>query len=159
MTEYKDMSFEEFEAQWIGMLKKFSSWEFGMPREDLEQELRLVMWKAQQNWQPTKGASMSTYLWNAMWNKTNKLRCGLNFTQSRVPPSAYLPIDDVLNVSSPERFSHEIDLLKGVGEDGARLAREIMLGYERPRDWRERGLTTEQIQTGKQQLAQALGVK
>ena len=156
MTDYKGMSFEEFEGQWIGMMKRFSGWQFGMPQEDLEQELRVVMWQVKENWSPTKGATMSTYLWNAMWNKTNKLRCQLNFTKSRVPPTAYSPLDDFLSLSTPAGLSDELDLLKGVGEDGARLANEILLGYDKPKLWKTRGLTAEQIENGRAQLARAL---
>jgi hypothetical protein len=151
------MSYEEFEEQWMGMLKKFSNWQFGMPQEDLEQELRVVMWQAKENWSPTKGASMSTYLWNAMWNKTNKLRCSLNFTKSRVPPGNYVSIEDHLSLTRPDAMSDELDLLKGVGEEGALLAREIMLGYDKPQQWKQRGLTKDQIKSGRAQIAFALG--
>lgn len=158
MTDYKTMAFEEFELQWKGMLNRFAGWEFGMPREDLEQELRIVMWQCQQRWEPTKGASMSTYLWNALWNKTNKLRCGLNFTRSRVPTTAYAPLDDYMNLSSSTPFFSELDLLKGVGQEGAKLASLIMLGYDKPVQWKKRGLSTTEIERGKQELARALEV-
>jgi hypothetical protein len=70
----------------------------------------------------------------------------------------YVPLDDYMTLASSYGYSTELDLLKGVGQEGAKLAREIMLGYDKPQQWRKRGLSTTEIERGKQELARTLEV-
>jgi len=94
--------FEQLEERWRPLLSKFASWNIGMPREDLYQELLLVLWKAQQGYSPDKKASFQTYLYTALFNKVGTLNHRLNDTKSRIPTSSLIPLCDGFH-SSEER--------------------------------------------------------
>ena len=89
--------FERLEELWRPLLSKFAGWNIGLPREDLYQELLLVLWRAQTGYSPDKGASFQTYLYTALLNKVGTLNHRLNGTKSRVPTSFLVPLCDGLH--------------------------------------------------------------
>ena len=94
IVNVNQVPFGQLEEQWRPLLSKFASWNIGMPREDLYQELLLVLWKAQRGYSSDKKASFQTYLYTALFNKVGTLNYRLNGTKSRVPSSALIPLCD-----------------------------------------------------------------
>lgn len=101
-----EMLYGELENQWRGMLHKFAGWNIGMEHEDLYQEMSIVLFEAQQRYDPLKGAAFSTYLFRALLNKIRKLRVFVNDVKKRIPPHALVSFDLVTGSQIGEK-SHD----------------------------------------------------
>ena len=79
--------YEELEKTWTPLLAMFSRMRVGgfMEREDLLQELRIVLYKCQQNYNPALGVSFKTFLFQACHNAIATLRAFHGRTV-RIPP-------------------------------------------------------------------------
>lgn len=63
-------SFEQLAVKWGPLLNRFARWSIpGVEREDLRQELLLVLWQAHRRYDPARGASFKTYLFRALLNR------------------------------------------------------------------------------------------
>ncbi len=160
MSSIKATPFKELEEQWEGMLHKFAQWNTGMEREDLYQELRLLLFRAQQLFNPSAGAAFSTYLYNGCLNKVRKLEAQVKRVKSRVPPEALSPIcmdDECLGRCAHVQLSltDDVEVLEIVAHasfEARWIAALVMRGEGRRRDWAEFGMTPEQIKSGVKEL-------
>ena len=127
-----DVPYQELERQWTPLLRIFARWRIGMEEEDLMQEMRIVLLKAQASYEPDSGATFKTYLFRSLLNRALKLRKMVNGTASRIPPSAYVPIDDV----RPPSYVDDVGLmevLEGIDHTGVRtLVALIVSGDNTP---------------------------
>lgn len=156
------MSYEELEQQWGGMLHRFT-WDIdGMDRNDVLQELRIVLMLAQKQYDPTRGCAFSTYLWRSCLNKVGKLRHQVRNVKKRVPARMVVSLcegdhggtDDSSCCSTCLELPRCIDnveileLLTGAAKEVRVLAGLILRGERTRRSWKQRGLTSEQIKRG-----------
>ncbi|KKK87078.1 hypothetical protein LCGC14_2756840 [marine sediment metagenome] len=160
-SSVKDTPFGVLEAQWERMLHKFAQWNTGMEREDVYQELRLLLFHAQQCYDPSKGAAFSTYLYNSCLNKVRNLEGRIKNVKSRVPPAMLSPLCtndehvgrgcahvELATVDDTE----ELELLGNASPEARRIAALILRGEGRRRDWAQFGLSPEQIKAGVKEL-------
>ena len=160
-NEINNTPFTEFEAQWGGMLNKFAGWnDFGMEREDILQELRIVLYRAQQQYDPQRGVKLSTYLYRAFLNRTKKMRDrALGKTVKRQVPFSTMSTLEGLDMLDQEDILDETIATSQLNDDGTRLAKLIIDGY----GWKEwlSKMTPKAINTGladiKRQLKGATG--
>lgn len=164
----KDVPYADLEKQWSGMLHRFLWRIEGLDPEDILQELRIVLMKAQQKYDPTKGVAFSTYLYRACKNRVGKLRHQALNVKKRVPPSQQIVfctnehVDDVTGglkwCSTCRQLPNVIDntevfeLLLDASENTKKVANQILLGYRTRRTWEENGMTPEQIKDGVREL-------
>lgn len=165
----QSLSYEELEKKYGGLLRMFASWRITdqMP-EDLYQELRLVLWKAQQAYRSSKGAAFSTYLYRACLNKVGKLR-DKTFAQKRVPAKARVPLCSeqhelaessycsmCFELPSVELDTEVIDLLAAASTEAKKVARLVLHDVKRSA-WLEKShLTQDQLKKGISDLKQVL---
>lgn len=94
-------------AQWEPKVQKISSTTFiiGMDRDDLAQELRIVLVKAAKKFDPTRGVSFHTYLHTAMMNTVRTLisqaqrRPTINSLDQTFADSELVPLEIVEKLS------------------------------------------------------------
>ena len=160
-TAVKDIPFEKFEAQWEGMLFKFARWNTGMEQEDVYQELRILLFRAQGLFDPSKGAAFSTYLYNGCLNKVRNLEGRVKNIRSRIPPAMVSPLctDEVCLGYSCAHVELEttddveaLELLSDASLEARWIAALVLRGETRRRDWTEFGMTPEQIKVGVKEL-------
>ena len=167
-AELRDVPFEELEKQWGGMLRRFALWRIsGYEYDDLYQEMRLVLHKAQQSYDPTRGAAFITYLWRACLNKVGKLRHQTG-AQKRVPQDSLVPLclgdhayDQVYcsacrELPSTINDTEVFDLLEGTSAEARRIAELSLYGETTRSEWLRRGMTPQQIKRGVSELKELL---
>lgn len=89
----RSMSYEDLEVQWQSLLHRFASWGIpGMDFEDVMQEMRIVLYKTQQNFDPRRRVKFMTFLYRALLNRALQLLCmaggGTNPRKRIVPPGS-----------------------------------------------------------------------
>lgn len=141
---------------WRPLLERFCSYTERMPgfnsnvytREDVLQELRIRLQRAQEKYDPSKGVKFVTYLWKTCFNRIEQLYRKQNGTRSRVPQGliCYFPYDDFgLRVFDDHSA---VDLLYGAPAEVHKLAQLILAGAEDREEWKKHGLTDGQIEQG-----------
>jgi RNA polymerase sigma factor (sigma-70 family) len=159
MISVKSLSYEELERQWSGMLHRFATWRVpSYDYADVYQELRIVLWKAQQSYNPRRGVAFTTFLYRACVNKVGKL---LDHTRARkrVPTDMQLQLCDdqhqerrwctvCKELPSTVMSTEAFDLLSMSSPEEQQLAGLVLYGYTRRSEWVRLGLTEEQIKRG-----------
>ncbi len=152
----RDISYEVLEVQWRPLLERFCSYTERMSgfnsnvhtREDVLQELRIRLERAQKSYDPSRGVKFVTYLWRTCFNRIEQLYRKQNGTQVRIPQhlTCYFPYDDFgLEVFDDHSA---IELLYGAPAEVSKLAQLILGGAESREEWTKNGLTEEQIEQG-----------
>lgn len=151
-----DMKYEELEQQFAPLLAKFAGWNIGMEREDLLQELRIILLKAQRRYDPNKGKFM-TYLYRSLLNRVLRLRERTTFSKTRIPRENIIRLADVENTLTVSDDLDAAEILGGIKRPEARvIALLILNGQTRDKDWAQWGLTSQQIQSGVSHLKKVL---
>lgn len=164
MESVKDLSYIELENQWGGMLHKFSQWRVpGMEYDDVKQELRIVLYKAQQKYNSRKpAASFTTYIYRAFLNKVRKLE-DRTTALKRIPTNNLLPLCDsshdegawCLTCTYPPMAydnTELLDLLGHASPEAQQIAVMSLRGETSRTSWIESGLSNEQIKVGLKEL-------
>lgn len=110
-------SYDELEKQYAKLLNKFSSWYIpNMDRDDIKQELRAVLFKANNQFDSTKNVRFLTYLYTAFNNTIKKLSYR-SMGQNTYTPQIPISIDDCYNetVVIPDMDPYDSDLFEIVG--------------------------------------------
>lgn len=157
----KQMSYEALEKQWGGMLRRFI-WNIpGMDREDVLQELRIVLMLAQQRYDPDRGCAFSTYLWRACVNKVGKLLYKTKEVKKRIPAWMIISLCEGDHSTSESTYCPSclelpwylddvevLDLMTGESQEVQMLAGLILRGESTRKSWEQRGLSSSQIKQG-----------
>lgn len=163
MESVKSMSYIELEEQWGGMLHKFAQWKVpGLEYDDVKQELRIVLYKAQQKYNSKFNASFTTYIYRAFLNKVRKLEDRTNALK-RIPMNSLLPLCDsghdegvwCLTCTYPPMAYDDTELLDLLGHaspEAQQIAVMSLRGETTRSAWTESGLSNEQIKTGLKEL-------
>jgi DNA-directed RNA polymerase specialized sigma24 family protein len=127
-------SHDELEKQYARLLNKYSSWNIPyMDREDIKQELRAVLFKANNQFDPTKNTKFLTYLYTAFSNTVKKLSyksAGQNTYTPMLPISLELQ-EEAYEI--PDKDNMDSDLFSIVGLASPKtqmLAQLIVAGYQ-----------------------------
>ncbi|KKL12933.1 hypothetical protein LCGC14_2530800 [marine sediment metagenome] len=157
-----EMPYQELETQWLGMLRRFT-WNIdGMEREDVLQELRIVLMLAQKKYDPTLGYAFSTYLWRACLNRVGKLLHQTREVKRRVPVRLIFPLCDGEHGGEDRRgycstclglpkYNDDVEimeLLSNVSQESLMIAGLILRGESTRQSWELRGMNPEQIKEG-----------
>lgn len=168
VAEVSEISFEELEKQWGGMLRRFASWRIdGYDYDDLYQELRIVLYNAQRSYDATKGAAFITYLWRSCLNKVGKIR-HQSAAQKRIPrdrlvslctdnhpyDQEHCPTCHVLPQTTND--TEVFDLLEGTSPEARRIAELSLYGETTRSEWLNRGMTPQQIKKGVKELRELM---
>jgi len=94
-----DVEYAELEAQWIPLLNKFARWPIaGMSREDIMQEMRIILLKSRRRFDKSNNTKFITFFYTACLNKMLKLLrdngMGAEPRQKWVPPYQTFPLCD-----------------------------------------------------------------
>ncbi len=168
-------AYEKLERQWSPLLNKFASWRIpGMDRDDLMQEMRIVLFNAEKNYKPVGRAKFLTFLYTACLNTALKLLYkaggGSRPRKSTVPQALIDPLCDgehgdgvacswcaaQQGVLATDDLS-VVDLLSGSTLEARTVAGLILSGETSRRSWVNFGLTGKQIQNGATELKTLLG--
>ena len=155
------MPYAELETQWLGMLRRFT-WDIdGMDKEDVLQELRIVLMMAQKKFDPTLGYAFSTYLWRACLNKVGKLLHQSKGVKRRIPARMIIPLCEgdhtgeargycstCLGLPTYHDNTEVMELLSGAPQEVLKLAWLILRGDATKRTWEQKGMTPQQIKVG-----------
>ena len=136
-----DYTYEALEKQWMPLLRMFANWRIGMENADLLQELRIILFNAQEKYDPGRGVAFKTYLFRALLNRVLKLRQRINAVKARVPPGMHVPLDGAPELAAEDEVGL-LEVLSGIQHGGVReLATLIVRGENTPTMRKLRGLT------------------
>lgn len=93
----KSVTYEELEKQFSPMMKKFAGEfkNYGLDFDDIMQELRIALWKAQDKFDATRGAAkFSTYVYRAFTTTAGKMSEKITMRKKRVHPSLLVSIEN-----------------------------------------------------------------
>lgn len=152
--------FERLVETWRPMVIKFAgAWHVdGLDFDDLTQELLLTLWRAAKQFDPSRGTSFTTYLYNAFRNTMIKLLTRTT-RQMRVPRYLLVPIDDDNAASIGEPVEPDLSLpeaLATASPDTQNLASLTLDGYDTPEAWRACGVDPAKIRVGVMELRRLL---
>jgi DNA-directed RNA polymerase specialized sigma24 family protein len=162
------MPYEELETQWAPMLHRFARWNIpGKDYDDLLQEMRIVLFKSQQTYDPKKGAKFITFLWRGCLNRIRKIRHQAIGTLKAIPQDKLVGLcdGDHAPTESPycpwckrlpitEDDVEVFELLEGAPREAQWLAGLVLYGESNRWEWKRRGMTDEQIESGTEALKQ-----
>ena len=138
MNDIKELSFNDLERRFRPLIAKFSHWPiYGMDPDDIAQELRIVLAKAQGNYDPNRGESgFLHYLYRAMQNRMGQLASRPQ-RKKRVPPALQASLDDA-NPGVRESGFERVELEAGLSPPALKLVRLILdRGLTAQSQWRE----------------------
>ncbi|KKL07746.1 hypothetical protein LCGC14_2582930 [marine sediment metagenome] len=163
-----DFTYEQLEEQWGPLLERFCKRvDTSESREDILQELRIVLMRAQQKYDSSRGVKFVTYLWSACSNRIGNLYRARN-KASRIPQELIEPLSRGVYFNGDEECWIErtqpaayddhtaVEALYGAPWEAQAIAQLVLGGVETKRGWRESGLTNEQIEKGISDLSSVL---
>jgi DNA-directed RNA polymerase specialized sigma24 family protein len=169
MTDY-----ETLEERWRPLLRKIAMWRIpGMDYDDVMQEMRIVLFNAQKNYDPGKHAKFITFLYVSCLNTALKLLYkageGAKPRKSTVPQSVVDPLCDGDHGDSiscswcaaqGSAFAMDdlsvMDLLSHATPEAKTIAGLILRGDTSKRAWFDHGLSRRQIRNGSMELQSLL---
>ena len=161
----KELAFDVLAKKWEPLLNKFASWKFGMEYEDLYQEMLLLLYKAQNSFDPSRHTSFITYLYRAALNRVRHLKHVTTELQRVIPQHALVPLCDGTGCAhfDPNGTYHPsivddvsgIDLLVGASAPAKKVASLFAKGVS-VNNLTIHGLTKQQADTGLRELKQLL---
>ncbi len=153
------MEYNELEKQWTPLINKFSiSYNFpGYDTEDVAQELRIVLHRVNQLYDPDKGTKFITYLYNAFNARVRKLNRDTQGRKKNIPKNIISYLHDRNNIQLSEEPDYDdIDLFAGLSLEASQISALVLDGKEKRKDWLASGMSKENIKTGLNELKQAL---
>ena len=157
------MSYEELELEWGALINKFSN-KYTIPGydiEDIEQELRMVLLKTQKNYDPNKGIKFITYLYSSFDNRMHQLYTSVQGFKKHIPSGSIYPISLLMegwedNKSRDNELSTDTEITEGLGNEARKISNLILAGFPKQIQWKQAGLTNQEINTGIIELKEAL---
>jgi len=168
------IDFRALETQWTPLLRKFASWRIpGMEYEDIMQEMRIVLFNVQRNYDQTKNTKFLTFLYASFLNTALKLLYksgeGCKPRKGTIPQGIINPLCDgkhdegvgcswcmaQQSMSVVDDVSM-IDLLSHASYEAQAIAGFIIRGDTNKKGWTNFGLTGGQIISGTRELRKLL---
>ena len=160
--EIRKTPFEELEKQWEPLIYKFAQ-KHTLPNvdvEDVAQELRLVLSKAQDKYDEKRDCKFDTYLYRAFDNTCKLMYRNSQGFKKHIPANQIIHIGSNFTEENQPSFEDDeikhIDLLVGLGAEANKLGGLIIGGMGTRDKWLSAGMTKEQIKKAKKELKQAL---
>lgn len=126
MSSVRDMTYSELEKRYTPLIIKFSrSYVSGMDSDDIAQELRVVLARAQRNYDPNRGESgFMHFLYCAFQNRMGQLACRPR-ARKRVPLTMQMPLEGV-DAPSHESGFERVELEAGLSPTGRKIVRSVL---------------------------------
>lgn len=138
MDRVSDIPYDELERRYTPLIMRFSRWSiYGMDSDDIAQELRMILARAQRNYDPERGESgFLHYLYRAFQNRMGQL-AQKHKCKKRVPPALTCSLDDVSPQARESGFER-VELMTGLSPEATRLAQMIIDGESKKSQWQRR---------------------
>lgn len=153
------MGYNELEEQWRPLIYKFSM-KYTIPGydvEDIAQELRMILFKADRLFDPNRGTKFITYLYASFNDKIIKLYRDVQGRKKHVPANKISYIPDGFDFFHKEETNYDdIDLFTGLSFPASQISSLVLDGKENRKEWQDSGMTKEDIRTGLIELRHAL---
>ncbi len=159
MNSHK-VSFEILDIKFKPLMHKFSN-QYKIPgydTDDIIQELRLSLLRAQQLYNPLRGVSFMTYLYRAFDHKMKLLYRNVQGRKKDIPQNriSYIHEEHVMEPSIIDENLDTAELLAGLGKEAKKLSEQILQGNIHHKGWLAAGLSREEIEHGTNELIIAL---
>ena|ERR1700674_2150919 len=141
-------TFEELNEKWAPLINKLSTQYVipGWDKEDTMQELRIALLRASQLYDSSKGAKFGTYLHNALKNRVHRIYADTKW-KKHIPEDMIIRMDDI-NSHPMINDLEETDIISGLQGEAKRISEYILAGFEKPSDWKKKGMTDKEIEMG-----------
>lgn len=155
----KELSFDFLDNKYKPLMHKFAN-KYSIPGYDIDdiiQELRMSMMKAQEMYDPNKGAAFGTYLQKTFDSKMKSIWIREQGRKKNIPAKKIISI--ALIVEKPIINQNELDdieMLTGLSKEATILSKEILKGNTSNISWLATGLTQREIRLGKQEILDAI---
>ncbi len=153
------MEYNKLEEQWRPLIYKFSTKYVipGFDAEDLAQELRLILLRADQLFDPNKGTKFITYLYAAFDSKLKKLHRDVQGRKKNVPANMVSYISEGIDFQFKEEPNYDdVDLFTGLSFEATQIGSLVLSGKEKSKEWLAAGMTKDEIKLGILELSKAL---
>lgn len=163
----KELSFEILDKKYEAMMHKFNL-KYKIPgydTDDIIQELRITLMKAQQLYDERNksSTSFSTYIYVAFNNTMMKIFRDTQGRKKNIPSKRISSIENmdgyILGISeyaSNDIEVEQIDFLTGLGKEATLLGEQILMGNTNRNSWLAAGLSRREIRKGKIEIGKAL---
>ena len=154
------MEYNKLEERWRPLIHKFST-KYTIPGydiEDISQELRVVLLRADQLYDPSKGTKFITYLYSAFDSKCKKIYRDVQGRKKHIPENIINHISggyDYLYKKEESNYDN-IDLFTGLSFSASQIVALVLEGKEKKKEWKASGMTKEDIRLGLIELRHAL---
>ena len=156
----KGDTFEILDKKYKPLMHKFNN-HYKIPgyeTDDIIQELRLSLLRAQQLYNPTREVSFMTYLYKAFDYKMKLLYRNVQGRKKDIPVNriSYIHEEHVMEPSVIDDNLDTAEILAGLGKEARKLSEQILEGNINHKGWLAAGLSREEIEHGKAELIIAL---
>lgn len=153
------LSFEFLDKKYKPLMHKFDKKYTlkGYDTDDIIQELRITLFKAQQLYDPTRGASFITYLYTAFDSRMKGIYRDTQGRKKDIPVKRISSLN--LIVETPIVRNNEldnIDVLTGLGEEARIISEQVLKGNTSNKSWLAAGLSQKEIRLGKKEIIEAI---
>ena len=130
----------------------------GYDTDDIIQELRLSLLRAQQLFNPDRKVSFMTYLYTAFDFKMKLLYRTVQGRKKDIPVNriSYIYEENIIEPHMIDKNLDTVELLAGLGKEARKLSEQILRGNVNKKSWLAAGLSEEEIEHGTQELIIAL---
>jgi len=164
IMDVKELPFEFLDKKYKPLMHKFDNRYVipGYDTDDIIQELRMSMVKAQKEYSPNRGAEFGTFLYNVFNNRMRGIYRDIQGRKKDIPIRKISSLDMIGHLIGATAPVHEdietsaIDIQTGLGKEATTLSNEILKGNTSNRSWLAAGLTQREILLGKQEIYSAI---
>lgn len=158
--DVKGSSFETLDTKYKPLMHSFDN-RYKIPgydTDDVIQELRLSLLRAQQLFNPSREVSFMTYLYTAFDFKMKLLYRTVQGRKKDIPVNRiqYIHEENTIEPFTIDSNLDTVELLAGLGKEAKRLSEQILRGNADYKGWLAAGLSEEEIEHGTQELIIAL---
>ncbi|MEK0326091.1 MAG: sigma factor [Nitrosopumilus sp.] len=154
------LSFEMLDLKFKPLMHSFDN-KYRIPgydTDDIIQELRLSLLRAQQLFNPNREVSFMTYLYTAFDFKMKLLYRTVQGRKKDIPVNriSYIYEENTIEPHMIDKNLDTVELLAGLGKEARKLSEQILRGNVNKKSWLAAGLSEEEIEHGTQELIIAL---
>ena len=158
--DVKGSSFESLDNKFKPLMHSFDN-KYKVPgydTDDVIQELRLSLLRAQQLYNPDRKVSFMTYLYTAFNFKMKLLYRTVQGRKKDIPVNriSYIHEENIIEPFIVDVNLDTVELLAGLGKEAKELSEQILKGNADKKGWLAAGLSEEEIEHGTQELIIAL---
>lgn len=157
--DVKELSFEYLDKKYKPLMYKFSN-RYTIPgydEDDIIQELRISMLKAQKLYSSNRNSSFMTYLYKTFDSRMKGIYRDTQGRKKDIPQKRISSL--YMIVETPAIHKNELDdieMLTGLGKEARIISEEILKGNTSNKSWLAAGLTKKEIILGKKEIIDAV---